>query len=380
MMTRAQRTGLAAVLGVAACFAGSATARGAEPGSAMPVTVVAVRTDDAYDQAEALTKALRVAIKSSEGWSLGEGDFSLEVLTLSLKCPDIPDEGCQSRIADQLKTDRYIWGVLHKKGDVVQGELHLWSRGQEQSVTTVDYSANLTEAEDEALRKIAAAALQVLTGGRPRGTLRVKAKTATGQVFVDGAPVATLSNGEAVLELPPGPHSVVVQSPGFTDAESPVVIQSAGTSELSLSQTAAQPSRPVNWRQVGGFAGVGAGVAFGTVAILSSVQILSIEDDPRFKAYTDLFAEGKVENTCTTEAKDSKRNVAEARDGIALCEKGDTLTAVQYVFYPLALFSAGVGAYLLLTKGDAPASPQTGWTVLPSVGMELGKIDVTYRW
>ena len=37
-----------------------------------------------------------------------EGDYSLEVLTLSLKCSEPPDANCQSRIADQIKSEENL--------------------------------------------------------------------------------------------------------------------------------------------------------------------------------------------------------------------------------------------------------------------------------
>ena len=114
---RAARQGLAWVV-APALLACSASAWGAEPGpDVLPISVIAVQTADADDQAEALTKALRTAVRATPGWSLGEGDYSLEVLTLSLKCPEPPDASCQSRIADQIKADRYIWGVIQKELD-----------------------------------------------------------------------------------------------------------------------------------------------------------------------------------------------------------------------------------------------------------------------
>src|ERR1051325_936057 len=119
MTMLAARQGLAWAA-AAAVLAGSAPAWSAEPGpDALPINVIAVQTADADDQAEALTKALRTAVRATAGWSLGEGDYSLEVLTLSLKCPEPPDANCQSRIADQIKADRYIWGVIQKKGSTI---------------------------------------------------------------------------------------------------------------------------------------------------------------------------------------------------------------------------------------------------------------------
>src|SRR5262245_47852322 len=95
---------IAATFAAGACLASGTLAGGAEPGpDAIPVTVVAVQTADADDQAEALTKALRSAVRRMHGWSLGEGDYSLEVLVLSLKCSEPPDASCESRIADQIR-------------------------------------------------------------------------------------------------------------------------------------------------------------------------------------------------------------------------------------------------------------------------------------
>ena len=51
---------------------------------ALPITVVSIRTDDADDQADALTQATKSEVRKLKGWSLGEGDHSLEVLSLAL--------------------------------------------------------------------------------------------------------------------------------------------------------------------------------------------------------------------------------------------------------------------------------------------------------
>jgi len=112
-----------------ACLAGaiasaSSTVLAADPGpDTLPVSVVSIQTNDADEQADSLTKALRSSIRQMPGWSLGEGDYSLEVITLVLKC-EPTDATCASRIADQIKADRYVWGVLKKKGPNVIGDLY----------------------------------------------------------------------------------------------------------------------------------------------------------------------------------------------------------------------------------------------------------------
>ncbi|WP_437277709.1 PEGA domain-containing protein [Sorangium sp. So ce375] len=380
MMTRAQTTGLAAMLAVLAC---SGAARAAEPSpTALPITVVVLRTDDAYDQAGALTQALRTAIKDAPGWSVGEGDFSLEVLTLSLQCDDRPDAGCQTRIADQIKSDRYLWGMLRKSDTEVEGDLHLWTRGKPESSVPVKYSANLTEANDEPLRKIAADAIAALTGGPPSGSLRVRTGAAQASVFIDGKPAGHVQNGEATFTVTAGPHSVRVKSAGFLDSQASVVVLPVTTTDVALSQMPAEASQ-ANWKRMGGFIGLGAGAVFGSVAILSSVQVASIQGDARYAAYRGLFP-ANVKDVCALEQREAIRGDvhADARTadaGIGLCEKADTFMGLQYVFYPLAVVSAGVGAYLLVTS-DSRTAERTGWSVRPSVGVGAGGFDATYRW
>src|SRR6185437_7602483 len=140
----------------AAITAGAGAAYAAEPGpDTLPIHVIAIQTDNADDQAEALTKALAAAVRREPGWSLGPGDYSLEVLALSNKCPEPPDANCQSRIADQIRSDRYVWGSIKKKGQIVSGQVPMWVRGKGTSNAPVEYTANLTEANEEALKKIA---------------------------------------------------------------------------------------------------------------------------------------------------------------------------------------------------------------------------------
>ncbi|WP_437926622.1 hypothetical protein WMF37_47785 [Sorangium sp. So ce291] len=371
------------MLALSASFSCAGAARAAEPSpAALPITVIAVRTDDAYDQADALTKALRSAIKSTQGWSVGEGDFSLEVLTLSLQCEDVPDAACQSRIADHLKSDRYLWGVLKKNDVNVEGALHLWTRGKPEASVPVKYSANLTEANDEPLRKIAADALATLTGGPPMGALRVRTGAAQASVLIDGKPAGNVQRGEGIFKVTAGPHRVLVKSTGFLDAEASVVALPIATTDIALSQMPSE-SPSSNWKRVGGFIGLGAGAAFGTVAVISSVQVASIQADAKYEAYRGLFDTG-VKDVCAPAQRESVlgkvgNDGRTADAGIELCERADTFMTLQYVFYPLAVISAGLGAYLLVTS-DSRTGERTGWTVQPSVGLGAGSLDVTYRW
>ncbi|NUQ78434.1 MAG: hypothetical protein HUU21_33305 [Polyangiaceae bacterium] len=391
MSTRALRTGLLAALGFVAGLAGVGAAEAAEPGpDTLPISVIAIQTPDADDQAEALTKALRAAMKNLEGWSMAEGDYSLEVLTISLKCVEPPDAACQSRIADQIKTDRFVWGIIKKKGNNVVGDIHLWTRGQGTTKTTVEYSANLTEPNDEALRRIARSTLDELTGGPPKGTVHVKAgKDVGGQVFINDKPVGALVGGEGKFPFPAGQHKVVVKAPGYSSVESPVSIKPQATSEVVVTLVPLEGGEGPNWRKIGGFIGIGAGVAFAAGGVVSGVKVLSIQKD--FDPYRKAPSEGGVHESyarqgdlCAyAEGKPNPANDPANDENITrLCNDASTFQILQFVMYPLAAVSAGAGVYLLMTSGGAKggADTKTGWKLEPIVGTESGKLNLTYRW
>jgi hypothetical protein len=377
MTMRAPRIGLA-LTAVAAMAAGSATAFAAEPGpDTLPISVIAIQTDVADDQAEALTKALRNAVRAMPGWSLGEGDFSLEVLTLSLKCSEPPDASCQSRIADQIKSDRYVWGTIQKKGANVHGTLNFWVRGKGTSKVPVDYTANLTESTDDTLKRIAAQAISELTGGPPKGGIHIKAGDLQGQVFVDGQPLGALKSGDGTFTIPSGPHKITVKAPGYADAESQVVVKPTGApAEVTLVPIQNEAKTPINWRKVGGFASIGVGVGLGVVGLVSSIQVNSTnanENSPGGVLYKLRTDNPNAANVCK-----EVPNLDDVQK--SACGK-KSFETMQIIFYPLAAVAAGLGVYLVATSAPSASKPaKTGLKFDPQVGLNGGKLDVTYTW
>jgi hypothetical protein len=347
----------------AALMAGAAPAMAAEPGKdTLPINVIAIQTNDADDQAEALTKALRGAVRAIPGWSLGEGDYSLEVLTLSLKCAEPPDANCQSRIADQIKSDRYVWGTIKKKAGIVRGEVHLWVRGKGTSNQPIEYSANLTEANDESLKKIAADAISNLTGGPPKGGVHVRAGNVPGQVFLDGQPIGALKAGDGTFMVPSGPHRLTVKAVGFAESESQIVVKPTGApAEVNVSLVSVGGGGTTNLKRIGGYVSLGAGVAFGVVGIVSALQVKNAQDaiESARKGVSSSV------DVCTTNT-----SIANA------CSKGKTFQTTQIIFFPLAAVAGGLGIYLVATSGKS--APKTGFMVNPQVGPGGGKLDLTY--
>jgi hypothetical protein len=181
------------------------------------IYVLEIDSDDADDQAEALTAALRSRVRSAPEWLLLDATQSLSMLTAALRCPQHPDAACLSRIGDQLKADRFVWGVLSKQGappHFVGVEVHLWARGKPDVLVKESYSENVKDQNDDTLRKIATRVFDRLTGG-PAITVQIHAGTADGEVVVDGDRTATLEHGSATLLLRSGSHAIDVKASGF---------------------------------------------------------------------------------------------------------------------------------------------------------------------
>jgi hypothetical protein len=336
----------------------------------LPITVIAIQSTDADDQAEALTKALRVAVKNMPGWSLGTGDYSLEVLTLSLKCPDKPDANCQSRIADQIKADRYVWGALKKKGTTVVGDVHLWVRGKGTSNWPLEYSSNLTEASDDGLKRLAADAIGHLTGGPPKGGIHVRAANVAGQVFLDGQPLGAIKT-EGSFMVPSGPHKVTVKAVGYADADSQVVVKPAGApAEVSFNLVPSGDSSPMNGRRIGGIAAISVGAVAAAVGFASMAEVSSAQNQ----------INSKRQSQSRPSSFDWCSSPNAAANGLTdACSKGKTFQTLQIVFFPVAAVAVGTGIYLVATSGrSAPKTSGLLW--VPQVGPGVGKLDVSYTW
>jgi hypothetical protein len=375
-MATSMRKMTSRALGLAAAAAiagGAGAARAAEPGpDALPITVIAIQTNEADDQAEALTKALRASVRAMPGWSLAEGDYSLEVLTLSLKCPEPPDANCQSRIADQIKSDRYVWGNLKKKGPNVAGEVHLWVRGKGTSNWALDYSANLTEAGDESLKRIATEAISQLTGGPPKGGIHVRAGNVPGQVFIDGQPVGALKNGEGTFMAPAGPHKVTIKALGYADLENQVVVKPTGAPvDVNLSMIATGDGAPINTRRWVGFGAIGLGVVSAVVGIVSATQVQSAQNTIDAVRKNPAHSQPSTFDWCSS-SNAASVNLSDA------CSKGKTFQTMEIVFFPLAAVAGGLGVYLVATSGKS--APKTGLVVNPQFGPGGGKLDLSYTW
>ena len=117
---------------------------------------------------------------------------------------------------------------------MVVGDLHLWVRDKGIADAPLEYSDNLTEAGDESLSKVAADAFRKLTGGAPKGTLRVTAGAVGGQVLVDGEVVGTLVGGKGSFDIPMGEHKVEVKADGYGPMAITARVRRSKATDVSL--------------------------------------------------------------------------------------------------------------------------------------------------
>ena len=374
---------MAAGVATAAVGLAAAEAWAAPPGpDALPITVVTVKTDDAFDQAEALTTALQKVVRDSEGWSLSEGDYSLEFLAVKMGCSEPIDAECEARIAEVIKADRYVWTTIALDGEVVTGKVHMFVRGKGTSAADLKYSANLTEPQDDALLKVARDALDTVTGGRPKGGVRVKAGMA-GQIFIDDVAVGALPAEGAEFQLESGiPHRIVVKAPGKSDAESSVTVKPATTIDLEVTLVDAPKDTGVDGRMIGGFVSLGLGVVSGAVGLWAALDVNTVRSDESFDAYRAQFPPNV--NACDQARDGFQGSTIGAVDPAAvaeLCDRADSRELIQAVTFPVAAVAVGVGAFLLGTSSLAGGDDEEAGsiTIEPQIGLDTQALSVRYR-
>jgi hypothetical protein len=318
---------------------------------APPVHIIAVQSDDADDQADALTATVRSRIRALRGFSLGEGDFSLEVLTLALKCGEVPDEACQVKIGEQIHADRYVWGTLKrsKASRQVTADLHLWARGRPAVRTQLTYSDNLTAPGDDSLKRLVDEALGKLFGP---------------QAVPGAAPV------------PASSASLVGQRSGIA------TIPVAGASQAGV-KTAASSTEPTSeprseGQSTAGWAGIGLGGVLIAAGLYSVIRVHDIDTNERVEIYRQGFREGVDPcDQARAGVSSSLKGAATPTEMQDFCSEEATFKTLQYVFFGLGGISTAAGIYLLASnKGGATAVSAPRWQLRPMVARSSARLEL----
>lgn len=338
--------------------------------------VIPLASDDADENADAFSGALRARIREAPGWSLGETSDTLELYTTALRCPTRPDTACLERMGAQLKTDRFFWGTLRRTvNGQVFAEVHLWRKLKGDTATTESFSDNLKDQNDEVLRRIAGHAFAKLAGEVVPALLTVNVRPAEtqGAVQVDGKDEAPIDQGQATVELTPGTHTISVRGNGYKTSHNQITIEAGKelTLDVKLEQGADVPSpssKPLPMRKIIGIGGMVVGGGFLIAGVIESANFLSLQSqnsDDAKSADTTNFCDGGHPTQCGT------------------LDSAKTARILSVVFYGAGAVLGVGGAYLFFSdhssEGTATASASAiakpSWHVLPNVGPRSGSVD-----
>ncbi len=336
--SRMSRFGVALLCAVSSgLLAGAARAEPAA-GRPTPAYVLSIWTDDADDQADALTQALRARLRQAPGWSLLDTSQSFETLAIALKCPPKPDPACLLRIGDQLKADHYFWGTLQKKpgSSEVTAEVHLWARGKPDAVTRRSFADGAGAPDAEAVGAAAADSLAALIA----------------------APAA------APRTEPP----VKVASPPADDPNDAPSGDGQGPSA----------------RKLIGYSAIVAGAGF---FVASGIEAANWIADNNASNDDRKSVPRSVTDVCASPVN------AAAQDACAKSHDAANVSTFGWIFAGVGAALVGTGVILLATGGSAPAAPEASraapppraaskatWELSPALGPGAGalRLRVTF--
>jgi len=354
-----------------------AQAKPVTPGALHVLTLDA--EDGTDDQAEALSAALRSRLRNTPGWSVADTTMSLGMLTAALKCSSRPDPGCQQKIGDQLKADRYVWGFTSKGKGQVTAEVHLWNRGRPDLVVKESFADNLRDQNDETVRRIAARMLDRLTGNVSPGVIVVHAGEGGGVVLLDGTQRGQLENGSVAIDVKPGTYIVEVRVDGWQPAKQTVSVTTGVEAPVTFHLVVAEggrrpPVEPphndksggVTGRQVLAFSLLGVGAVGGVLGVVSAAQWSSAKSD------ADTHRNYPGTANCGSPAPGDETQVCKNNDD---AKKWSTIGLVAGGVGAVAL---GTGIYLLVTappKGEAKVGALRP-RVTPAIGPRYSGLDL----
>jgi hypothetical protein len=334
-MARELRVGLWALL-VAVGLSATQRAR-AEERARAPVFVLTLMTDDADDQAEALTGALRARVDALSAWSLEETTQSFETLSIALRCPAKPDSACLERIGDQLHASNYVWGTMTRSRGEVTADVNLWSRVGAEAHTSATFPDNLKDIESPKLRAVAVRLLESLLGSPPEA-----AQGGHGKPALDSVPVPV-----------------------------PVPVPATPGQEPPPPESGPSPSGPNRLPKVLGYAGLAAGAV---LFVASALEIVKWSNDKSLADQERAMVPSSVGDVCMAPGYQAAAAACQTSTRVM----NDAIFAWAFGIAGAAV--AGTGAWLLLSSagsGDAkPVARRLPIEFLPTIGSRVRSLDL----
>ena len=358
---------------------------------ALEIEVLTLSSNDAVEEAAALTDAMKhamiEAVGVTEHGSGGKG-HALEAILLTVGCDDATVPACSAKIAAEIKHDRFVFGTVKKSPpNKLTATLSYYGNGEVKTVAkTYDAGPVSKDGTSPELKAIALDALYGLIGGPPSAPVEVSVVgpggSDSGDLYEGENKVGHVEAGKATIQLSAGKHTVELRMPGYASSTATVEVGAAG-SELKFAPVKLTPSKPLDWQLYGGLGAIAVGAVFVGVGVATSLSIKDAQDDPTFTAYRKRFSSG-VSDTCEkARASDEGRKQSPSDPNLApqivdLCDKVKTKQTMQFVWYGLgAAFIAG-GTVLILTDKPKDTGAAPGDTAKASPPLLTVKVQPTF--
>lgn len=362
----------------------------AQPKSTGALHVLTFDSDDAEDQADALSTALRSRVRSSPGWNLAETSSSLSMLTAALKCPQKPDAACLQRIGDQIKSDKFVWGVVSKSGKgQLSAEAHFWTRGKPDIYARESFSDNLKDPNDDNMKRLAGHLWDKLTGTVSASFIIVHAGEGEGSVLVDNVVRGKLDHGQTKVEVAPGTHVVEVRAPGFQPSRQSVPVTLGADTPVTLTLVA-ENAKPVveppheaeksgSGRKILAYSVIGLGVVAGVVAVVEAAHWGGLQT----KINADRQGNYGVAGPVVADPCSVSPSTMQAAHACTTNKDAKTSSLLAWVLGGVGVAAIATGSILLIT--DRSQGKESGTTakklrVTPYAGLRSGglQLDMTF--
>jgi hypothetical protein len=352
--------------------------------------VLGLRSLEGDDEfANAMTEQLRAAAKNMTGWHLLDRAVSMAQMTLAHNCEDI-DAGCLSEIARSLEADRLIFGTVRRTAarskydyeitvSLFNGTTHTIAGTETQTVDRSDSK------QKRALGKYAQLLVSRLsTSESNAGRLTIEVNVLSAEVRLDGQMLGQTHDGKLTLDtVTPGEHTLEVSAIGHQSHTQRIEISAADqstisvmlervpepTAEASAPTEATAPVPPMPDEQTGrgslawlGYTLIGVGAAS---AIAWGVSLYMIEfqynKNDTYQGYVQKYQNRTLDACDAALSGDNAGGSLSAHDLSdfqSRCRAGRTFQTLQWVFLGVAVVSAGIGTYVLVTDDDGKRDQQ----------------------
>jgi hypothetical protein len=351
------------------------------------VVVLGLRSLEGDDEfANALSEQLRASAKGVTGWKLLERAVSMAQMTLSHNCEDI-DAGCLSEIARGLESERLVFGTVRRTAarskydyevtvSLFNGTTHTIAGTETRTIDRNDGKQKkvLGRHAQELIAKLAAADASA-------GRLTVEVNVLSAEVRLDGQLVGQAHDGRiAVDTVTPGEHTLEVTAIGHQTHTQRINVNSGDQStinvtlernaepvEVATSTEIVTPTSPVatdngsslSWLGYS-LIGVGAASAIAWGASMYMIEF-NYNQNKTYQGYVQHYR-NQTQDACDEALKNNNANdslsPAELSDFQGRCRTGRTFQTLQWVFLGVAVVSAGVGTYVLITDSSSPDQAQ----------------------